>query len=69
MDKVPAAKQALMKVASHWKFAVVLKSERKKKSLKVKWTEIQIVKKFKRRNDEELKRRKVKDGKVERRKG
>ena len=30
MDKVPAAKQALMKVASHRKFAVVLKSEREK---------------------------------------
>ena len=43
MDKVPAAKQALMKVASHRKCAVVLKSEREKK-LKVKWTERQIVK-------------------------
>ena len=34
MDKVPAAKQALMKVASHRKCAVVLKSERGKKKLK-----------------------------------
>ena len=31
MDKVPAAKQTLMKVASHRKCAVVLKSEREKK--------------------------------------
>ena len=31
MDKVPAAKQALMKVASHRKCAVVLKSEREEK--------------------------------------
>ena len=31
MDKVPAAKQALMKVASHRKCAVVQKSERERK--------------------------------------
>jgi len=34
LDKVPAAKQTLMKVASHRKCAVVLKSEREKKKLK-----------------------------------
>ena len=51
LDKVPAAKQVLIKVASHRKLAVVLKSERQK-SWKVKWTERQIVEKFNRRNDE-----------------